>query len=77
MPQLKDLHADAVPAAIAKAERYRFLADAGASESICRDILKVDPQNQVIKKIQELTKKDFPETKIRIAENGLITYLVP
>jgi poly-gamma-glutamate capsule biosynthesis protein CapA/YwtB (metallophosphatase superfamily) len=39
--------------------------------------VKVDPQNQVIKKIQELTKKDFPETKIRIAENGLITYLVP
>ncbi len=39
--------------------------------------VKIDPQNQVIKKIQELTKKDFPETKIRIAENGLITYLVP
>ena len=39
--------------------------------------VKIDPQNKVIKKIQELTKKDFPETKIRIAENGLITYLVP
>ncbi|HPM29680.1 MAG TPA: CapA family protein [Chryseolinea sp.] len=37
----------------------------------------IDPQNQIIKKIQELTKKDFPETKIHIAENGLITYLVP
>jgi len=37
--------------------------------------VKVDPQNQVIKKIQELTKKDFPESKIQIAENGLITYL--
>jgi poly-gamma-glutamate capsule biosynthesis protein CapA/YwtB (metallophosphatase superfamily) len=37
--------------------------------------VKVDPQNQVIKRIQELTKKDFPESKIQIAENGLITYL--
>jgi hypothetical protein len=37
--------------------------------------VRVDPQNQVIKIIQELTKKDFPESKIQIAENGLITYL--
>jgi hypothetical protein len=37
--------------------------------------VRVDPQNQVIKKIQELTKKDFPESTIQIAENGLITYL--
>ena len=37
--------------------------------------VQIDPQNQVIKKIQELTKKDFPEAPIRIAENGLITYL--
>ncbi|MEJ7645383.1 MAG: CapA family protein [Chryseolinea sp.] len=37
--------------------------------------VRIDPQNQVIKKIQELTKKDFPESRIQIAENGLITYL--
>lgn len=37
--------------------------------------VRIDPQNQVIKKIQELTKKDFPEAPIRIAENGIITYL--
>lgn len=37
--------------------------------------VRIDPQNQVIKKIQELTKKDFPECRIRIADNGLITYL--
>ncbi|HYG19709.1 MAG TPA: CapA family protein [Ohtaekwangia sp.] len=35
----------------------------------------IDPQKQVIKKIQELTKKDFPECPIRIDDNGLITYL--
>jgi poly-gamma-glutamate capsule biosynthesis protein CapA/YwtB (metallophosphatase superfamily) len=39
--------------------------------------VRVDPQNQVIKIMRELTKKDFPESKIQIAENGLITYLAP
>ena len=33
------------------------------------------PKNQVINIIQELTKKDFPESQIRIDDNGLITYL--
>ncbi|MCD9018379.1 CapA family protein [Parachryseolinea silvisoli] len=37
--------------------------------------VRVDPQQQVLKRIQELTKKDFPETRIRIDEEGLITYL--
>lgn len=37
--------------------------------------VRIDPQNQVIRKVQELTKKDFPESQIRIDEKGLITYL--
>jgi hypothetical protein len=37
--------------------------------------VQVDPEKKVLLKIQELTKKDFPETKIRIDDNGLITYL--
>jgi poly-gamma-glutamate capsule biosynthesis protein CapA/YwtB (metallophosphatase superfamily) len=37
--------------------------------------VRVDPEKRVTKKIQELTKKDFPETRIRIDDNGLITYL--
>jgi len=37
--------------------------------------VKIDPGKQVIRKIQELTKKDFPETTIQIDDNGLITYL--
>jgi poly-gamma-glutamate capsule biosynthesis protein CapA/YwtB (metallophosphatase superfamily) len=37
--------------------------------------VRIDPQNQVIRIIQELTKKDFPESPIRIDENGIITYL--
>jgi hypothetical protein len=37
--------------------------------------VRIDSQNQVIKIVQELTKKDFPESQIRIDDNGLITYL--
>jgi poly-gamma-glutamate capsule biosynthesis protein CapA/YwtB (metallophosphatase superfamily) len=39
------------------------------------DGVRIDPSKQVIKIIQELTKKDFPESPIRVDENGLITYL--
>jgi hypothetical protein len=37
--------------------------------------VKIDTQNSVIKIIEDLTKKDFPESRIRIDDNGLITYL--
>lgn len=37
--------------------------------------VRIDPDRQVIKKIQELTKKDFPDSQIRIDDHGLITYL--
>jgi hypothetical protein len=37
--------------------------------------VRIDAEKQVIKKIQELTKKDFPETHTRIDDNGIITYL--
>src|SRR5215467_2567359 len=46
MPQLKQLHKDAIPAALEKAERYRLLNEPGEAESICLDILAVDPDNQ-------------------------------
>ena len=37
--------------------------------------VKIDTEKLVIKLIQDLTKKDFPESSIRIDDNGLITYL--
>lgn len=46
MPELKALHKDAIPGALAKAERYRLLNEPWQSESICQDVLKVDPENQ-------------------------------
>jgi poly-gamma-glutamate capsule biosynthesis protein CapA/YwtB (metallophosphatase superfamily) len=42
---------------------------------IARDRVKIDTEKRVIKKIQELTKKDFPEVPVRIDDNGLITYI--
>jgi hypothetical protein len=46
MPELKRLHKDAIGAALEKAERYRLLNEPGEAESICLDILDIDPQNQ-------------------------------
>jgi hypothetical protein len=46
MPELKSLHKDAIPAALEKAERYRLLNEPGEAESICLDILHIDPENQ-------------------------------
>ena len=44
--ELKSLHRDAIPSALAKAERYRLLHEPWQSESICQDVLSVDPENQ-------------------------------
>lgn len=46
MFDLKPLSKDAVEGALAKAERYRFLNEPSEAESICLDILEVDPGNQ-------------------------------
>jgi hypothetical protein len=43
---LKRISPSGVPAALQKAERYRLLNDSSAAESICRDIVEVDPENQ-------------------------------
>jgi len=46
MFQLKTLSPDAVPRALAKAERYRLLNEPGEAVSICLDALEIDPDNQ-------------------------------
>lgn len=45
MFQLKPLSPGAIPAALEKAHRYRLLNEPLEAESICRDILEVDPGN--------------------------------
>ena len=58
MHELKRLHKDALPAALAKAERYRLLNEAREAESICRDILAVEPGNAEAKILLILTLSD-------------------
>src|SRR5262245_46595500 len=43
---LKAHSKDAIPSALSKAERYRLLNEPGEAESICLDVLRVDPANQ-------------------------------
>lgn len=44
--QLKPISKAGVPEAISKVEVYRYLNEPGEAESICRDILDVEPDNQ-------------------------------
>ena len=46
MYQLKPITQDGVPAALARAERYRLLNEPEAAESICLDVLLLVPDNQ-------------------------------
>lgn len=67
--QLKPITREGVPAALQKAERYRLLNDSSAAESICLDVLEIDPANQeaLVSLILSITDQFIEE----IAENVL------
>lgn len=44
--ELKPIREEAIPKALEKAERYRLLNEPAQAESICHDILRIDPTNQ-------------------------------
>ena len=44
--ELMSLSAEAIPDALEKAVRYRLLNEPSQAESICLDILRIDPANQ-------------------------------
>ena len=46
MYALKTLAKEAIPSALEKAERYRLMQESMEAESICRDVLEVEPDNQ-------------------------------
>src|SRR5262245_9658079 len=46
MFELKSLTPGAVPAALEKAHRYRLLNEPEQAQSICEDVLRIDPENQ-------------------------------
>ena len=45
MPELKPITREGIPTALQKAHRYRLLNDSQAAESICEDVLAIDPGN--------------------------------
>jgi hypothetical protein len=44
--ELKRISSDGIPHALERAERYRLLNDPAQAESICRDVLAADADNQ-------------------------------
>ena len=46
--KLKPISRESIPRAIQKAERYRLINQSWAAESICRDVLEIDPSNQQV-----------------------------
>src|SRR5947209_2394238 len=44
--ELKTISREAIPDALEKVERYRLLNEPAQAESICLDVLRIDPENQ-------------------------------
>jgi hypothetical protein len=67
MYPLKPLPREAVGAALEKAERYRLLNDPELAESICLDVLEVEPENQRARVVLLLSRTDqFAEAGSRV-----------
>lgn len=56
--QLKSISKAGIPEAIAKVELYRYLNEPEEAESICRDILAIDPDQQLARRMLGLTITD-------------------
>lgn len=56
--QLKSISKAGIPEALAKAELYRYLNEPEEAESICRDILAVDPDHQLARRVLGLAITD-------------------
>jgi hypothetical protein len=57
-PELKSISRAGIPEAIAKVELYRYLNEPEEAESICRDILAVDAEHQLAKRMLGLAITD-------------------
>lgn len=56
--QFKSISKGGIAEALAKAKHYRYLNQAEEAESICRDILSVDPENQMALRLLGLAITD-------------------
>jgi tetratricopeptide (TPR) repeat protein len=56
--EFKTISKNSIPEALAKVQHYRYLNQAEEAESICRDILAVDPENQMALRLLGLAITD-------------------
>jgi tetratricopeptide (TPR) repeat protein len=56
--KLKPISKNSIPEALTKVELYRYLNEPEEAESICRDILAVDPDNQLALRLLGLALTD-------------------
>jgi hypothetical protein len=73
MFELKPLSPDAVPRALAKAERYRLLNEPGEAQSICLDVLAADPANQEATRTMILSLTDQFVTEPSLVSEAIAT----
>jgi hypothetical protein len=57
-PELKSISKAGIAEALAKVELYRYLNEPEEAESICRDILAVDPEHQLARRMLGLSITD-------------------
>ena len=75
MFELKNLHEEAVPAALERAKHYRLLNEPGAAESICLDILQVKPEDQEALITLVLAMSDRFGTDYAVGDTRIQDYL--
>ena len=69
---LKRLTPGNLEAALAKAAHYRDLNQPEEAESICRDVLDVEPKNQAARKLLGLALTDrFPSARVGLLEEAI------
>jgi len=73
MYSLKPIHHDSVEHTLAKAERYRLLNEPGEAESICLDILDIEPDNQAALVSLLLSRTDQIQTDSKKFQQALET----
>ena len=68
MHEFKFISIEAIPGALEKAERYRLLNEPRDAESICLDILQVDPENQqgIVRLLLSLTDQFGPGCNVQL-----------
>ncbi len=76
MFKLKPLHKSGIPRALKKVEQYRLLNEPLEAESICRDILAVEPDNEsaIVEFILTLTDR-FQEGVSANEANAMVSKL--